>query len=380
MAACAALVTVAVAITGCGGGSGSGSSPGTAGAAASPTLQKDAIAKAAAFETVSTPYPGPTETFTPGTGRAAVMGCGFSSLVCQQQAQYAVEALRAMGWETPPPFDGNNNPTTESAFIDRAVQDKLDGIILASVDANTIKNSIDRAVAAKLPIICPNCASGSFAGKGIIDVAPDWYQQGVIAGWKILANSADKAKVVTFADSAFTSSVQRSKGLEATIKENCPSCPYTFNPFPASEYGKPGPPTWSAILSKSPAGTITDVQGHYDGLGMTISKTNVQAGRSDINVGGYDGQADAIAALVAGNPPYSFSVAEPIVYEDWSAADLLGRMKAGVPLWTGADKMPSTLITKDNAPQYNKGTNDGGTFPAPSGDWKAQFLKSWGKA
>jgi hypothetical protein len=113
---------------------------------------------------------------------------------------------------------------------------------------------------------------------------------------------------------------------------------------------------------------------------MTITKTNVQAGRSELNVGGYDGQADAIAAMVAGNPPYSFSVAEPVVYEDWSAADLLGRIKAGVPLWTGADKMPSTLITKNNAAQYNKGTNDGGTFPAPAGDWQAQYLKLWGEA
>jgi simple sugar transport system substrate-binding protein len=325
-------------------------------------------------------YPGPTEPFDPGTGKTRVMGCGFASTVCAEQARAAVEAVQAMGWESDPAFDGQNSPQIEAGFVDRAVQDGVDGIFLASVDVNTIKASVDRAIAAGMPIICTNCGSGTYNGNGVIDVSPNWKDQGIIAGWKILAERGENAKVVAFADAAFTSSTDRAKGLEETIKTNCPTCGYDYHDFPSSDYGKPGPPAWNAILSSTAPGDITDVQGHYDGLSMTIAKTNVQGGRTEISVGGYDGQSDALAALVSGDPPFSFTVAEPIAYEEWAGADLLARIKVGAPLWTGSDAMPSLLVTKENASELLVGNPAGSTFPAPTGDWQAEFKKLWGKS
>ena len=38
----------------------------------------------------------------------------------------AVEALKAMGWEAAPAFDGQFSPQVQGGFVDRAVQDKLD--------------------------------------------------------------------------------------------------------------------------------------------------------------------------------------------------------------------------------------------------------------
>jgi len=96
-----------------------------------------------------TKFAGPTTAFDPGPGKAAVIGCGFASAVCAEQARYGVEALRAMGWDVPEAFDGQNSPQVESGFIDRAVADNLDGIILASVDPSTVKAALDRAIAAK---------------------------------------------------------------------------------------------------------------------------------------------------------------------------------------------------------------------------------------
>jgi hypothetical protein len=53
-------------------------------------------------------------------------------------------------------------------------------------------------------------------------------------------------------------------------------------------------------------------------------------------------------------------------------------MKAGESLWEGSDKLPSVLITSENAKDF---VVDGKpVYPAPPGDWKANFLKLWGKA
>ena len=339
-----------------------------------------AQAKVAEYTATTATYPGPTESFTPGKGKAAAMGCGFAAPVCAEQAKFAVEALQAMGWDVAPAFDGQFSPQVQSGFVDRAVQDGLDGIILVSVDVNTIKASVDRAIEAGLTIACTMCTSGpAYAGK-VLDVTVDWDIQGAMAAWKIMADQGTKAQVVSFSDAAFSPPPLRAAGLEKTLKENCPTCTFELVQFATGSIAKPGPPEYNALLAQRAAGTITNVVAHYDGLGMAIAKTTVQAGRTDIAVGGYGGSSDAIAALLSANPPYAFTVAEPYTYAEWCAADLLARTKAGLPLWDGFDNLPSTLITKDNAQTFLDGNPPPSTNPAPSGDWQANFKKIWGLA
>jgi ribose transport system substrate-binding protein len=362
------------------GGSGSTAvSTSSGSASASSGLQAEAEAKVTAYESATHTYPGPTTPFNPGTGTTGVMGCGFDSTICAEMSYAAVNAVHAMGWKTAPAFDGQNSPAVESGWIDQAVQDKLNGIILVSVDPHTILSAIKTAIAAHMPIMCTNCASGALNGHGVTDVATDYTSQGVIAAWKIMAENGGKAKVFSFYDNAFLSAVDRSVGLKETIEANCKTCTVDLQAFPSSDYGEPGPPEWTAILSTHPAGSFTNAMGHYDGLSITMAKTDMQSGRTDIKISGYDGESDALAAIASGSPPYDFTVAEPAVYEQWAAADLLGRIKAGVPLWSGASDMPSELVTKANAAVLLKGNPAGSPFPAPVGNWEANFEKLWGK-
>jgi ribose transport system substrate-binding protein len=384
VAALAVLAGCSSSSTGSSGSSSNNSAPAEsatgASAAAGVSLQAEAATKVAEFEAGPASYPGPTTAFNPGTGKAGVMACGFVAAVCAEQANFAVQALTAMGWDAGTAFDGAFSPQVYGGFVDRAVQDDLNGIVLISIDVSTIKASIDRAIAAKLPIMCVMCTTGpDYLGKGVTDVTVDWKQQGVMAGWKVLSDNGDQAKVATFADAQFQSSVQRSEGLEATLKDNCPTCTFQMVPFAAADAAKPGPPQLTSLLASNPEGTITNVVGHYDGVGIPMAKTVVQTGRNEIKVGGYDGQADALAALVSQDPPYDFTVAEPYTYAGWAAADLLGRTKAGVPLWADANLLPSTLITAKNAQKFLDGNPPPSTQPAPSGDWQGQFKTFWGK-
>ncbi|MDT3444959.1 MULTISPECIES: substrate-binding domain-containing protein [unclassified Pseudofrankia] len=369
-----------VALAGCGGASGgSEGTPGSGGTAAA-NLQETAKAKVDGYIAVPESYPGPTTPFDPGTGRTAVMACGFGAPVCAEQARFAVDAVHKMGWESPPAFDGQFSPQVQAGFVDRAVQDKLDGIILVSVDVNGIRASIDRAIAAGMPIMCTMCVSGpDYEGKGVTDVTVDFEQQGEIAAWKILADRGKDAKAVTYFDPAFSSSVNRSIGMTKIFKENCPGCAFAAMKFPSIDVSKPGPPQFTSLLASRPKGTITNFQATYDGLAVPAANTVRQIGRTDVTVSGYDGSPEALAAIVSQNPPLEFTIGEPYTYAEWAAADLLARTKAGEKLWSNADKLPSTLIVRSTAQKYLDGNPAGSSYPAPAGAWQGNFLKLWGK-
>jgi len=384
-----ALLALALAavVSGCGGDDDEGAGGGT-----STTVQTDgggdlkamAAEKVAEFEKAPTDWPKPTEPFDPGKGKGAAMACGFAAPVCAQQAKLAVEAFKAMGWSSPPAFDGEFSPQKQAGFLDRAVQQGLDGVVLVSVDVDTIKASFDRAVKAGLLIGCSMCTSADgkpvtqetapdLYGK-VFDTVVDWDLQGQMMGWSILARSGEDAKVVSFSDKAFDPPPLRRDGLEKVIKENCDSCTFEGREFATANISKPGPPEFNALLATKPQGTITDVVAHYDGLGIAMAKTAKQRGRTDITVSGYDGSEEGVTALATGDPPYGASVAEAYTYAQWAAVDLIGRAKAGVDLWEGYTELPSVLITAKNAKDYLNPWSD----PTPEGDWQGEFKKLWG--
>jgi hypothetical protein len=123
--AAAVLTALSVILAGCSSPSANQSESSTAGGATSGSapaggsLQATAKAKVAEFMNAPTRWAAGTTTFDPGTGKAAVMGCGSAAAICTQQGAFAVDALHAMGWESGPPVDGQFSPQVEAGFIDR---------------------------------------------------------------------------------------------------------------------------------------------------------------------------------------------------------------------------------------------------------------------
>jgi ABC-type sugar transport system substrate-binding protein len=371
----AALIASAVFLTACSTSAGEGSSSGSSSTGSA--LQEQAKAKVTGFENGPSQYPGPDTPIAPGLGRAAVLACGNSAPVCAQQATAAADALNRMGWDAPAPVDGQLSPQVQSAFIDRAVQDRLDGVILVAVDVNGIKASVERAADAGLIIMCTQCSSGpQWAGK-VHDVTADFHAQGEMAAWKVIADKGDRAKIFGSQDDQFTSSVVKMTGLKDGITKNCPECKLDVLNLVVADSSKPGPPSFTAFLASHPQGAVDYFVPYYDGLSTVVSKTTKNSGRSDFLIGGFDGSPDGLNTLATANPPMSFDVAEPFTYEEWAAADLMARIKAGQPLWADYDRMPSTLITNNNVGHYLKAQPD--SFPAPEG-YQQKFLGLWGKA
>ena len=375
LAACAAsIAALALVLAGCGGSDSSGAEGDGGSSGGTSALQQTAQENVAQYENGPETYPGPTEPFKVVPGKAVVIQCGSGAPICKEGGDETVDALHAMGWEAPPAIDQQFSPQVGMGAIDRAITDGVDGIIIIGSDVNPLKAAVDRALAADIPVLCANCMSGpEWAGK-VYDVSPDYYEQGAYAAWRVIAEAGDHAKVHGFRDLAFLSATTRQKGLVETIEKECPDCTIDMEDFSAPDIAKPGPPQFSALLAANPEGSLDYVVGHYDGFAVAAAKTEKNAGRTDIRIGGYDGYTNGLEELSSNNPPMDFIVAEAYNYNGWAAVDLLGRIKAGVPLWEGYENTGSTIIDSTNVQQYLDQEPD--HFPGPP-DYRTKMPELW---
>lgn len=382
------LLCAAALVMGCGSGSDSdtGTSAATSDSSTSATatadagsLQEQAKQKVAEFTAAPTDFPGPTEAFDPGSGKAVVVACGFAAPVCVDQAKDAVEALKAMGWSAPSPLDGKQSPQTQGALLARATQDKVDAVIFVGNDLTGLAGQVDRAAKAGVVIACTLCANDQlysqhpdWEGK-VFDVTIQWQRQGEMNGWAALARHGTDTKVFAAVDKNYYSNVLRQGGVQKVLEQNCPECKFEILNVSSDSVTKPGPPEFLSLLSTHPAGAITDMIGQYDAWGVKAAQTAKQQGRDDLSVAGYDASADGIAAIERGDTPFTNSVGEAFTYSEWAAADLIGRAKAGKPFWDGYGDLPVVLVDKSNVETYKNGKG-----PVPPGDWKTdRFKKYW---
>src|SRR4051812_20361601 len=87
-------------------------------ASSSPSSSGDDAVKAKALEMVkqymavpdASDWPGGGDAYNPGSHKAVVIGCGFTAEACQQPSEWAVDALKAMGWDVPEAQDSKYDP------------------------------------------------------------------------------------------------------------------------------------------------------------------------------------------------------------------------------------------------------------------------------
>lgn len=323
-------------------------------------------------DTAGLVYPEPPGASDPGTGRVAIISCGQVGIGCQQMSAFAVEAAKAAGWEPSEVFDGLFDPSVQAKFVQQAINEKYDAIILASIDAASISAAIDAANAANIPVACITCENPGFEGK-VLDATPGGYDGGRALSAYVTTILNGKGNVVGFDDKSFPIVGARMQGLKEGLAEFCPDCTYSQLDFPTSDLSQPGPPTWTGFLSANPEGTVDFVAGPYDFMSLPAAKTSAQAGRTTPLIGGFDAYSEFVKAIETGDPPTAVvTVAAPFEYNAWSAMDLVARAKAGAELWD-ATKMPSALVTKENAAQFKDG------YLSPPFKVADFYKKLWGK-
>jgi ribose transport system substrate-binding protein len=95
-------------------------------------------------------------------------------------------------------FDGpqNYDASAEKEAFDRAVQKKATGILLAVTDPTVLKDSIDKAVAAGIPVITID--SDALASKRLFFIGTNNYQAGFTGGQRLAQELHGRGNVVVF--------------------------------------------------------------------------------------------------------------------------------------------------------------------------------------
>ena len=95
-------------------------------------------------------------------------------------------------FDGPPSYDAK----AERDALDQAVQKKATGILLAVTDPAVLKDSIDKAVAAGIPVITID--SDAPASKRLFFIGTNNYQAGLIGGQRLVNELHGKGNVVVF--------------------------------------------------------------------------------------------------------------------------------------------------------------------------------------
>lgn len=373
--ALAILALAAFGAAGCGDDEESSGSNQTSTESSSEGSGKEAAVAAAAElqETSGIEWPQPDQSFDPGTGKVAVISCGNAGINCLQGAKDAQVAAKAMGWEPSEIFDGEFTPAKQAGFVQQAVQQEYDAIIMVSMDANSIKAAVDAAAAADIPMACVMCVNPEFEGK-VVDVSTGGVAEGEAIGTWVASQAEPDATVVAFDDKSFPIVATRRENALSALSEYCTGCKVEKEDFPTTDLSKPGAPTFTAMLSSHPAGNLDFVMAPYDPAAIPFAKAAQQQGRDDFQMTGYDASPDYLALIKSGSGGAAATTAVPFPYASWGAMDQVARIKAGEEAWE-SNLLPSALVTKDNADEFGEFG-----FLTPDFDYEDTFMKLWGKA
>lgn len=371
-----AVVATAAAFTlmvsACSSGETNNTSEEAGGGVSAELLEEAASIVATATELEGAEFPIPTEAFDPGTGTAAVLAGGFVAPIHFENANITADAFTQMGWDVLGPYDGEFNPSVQGGYVDQAVQDGADAIVIMSTDIDSIPAAVDRALEAGVSVGCVMCyVSDEWLDKGVINASVDFNRQGELMAWYLIDRNQGNVNAVVTDEPAAPTVTLRVAGLQSVLDEQCPdTCSYITEVIPANDSTLPGPPQWTAVLAANPEG-ITDGIAYYDGLSLPMVNTVESSGRGEIVVSGYDADEPAVELLRQGNENFGATLAAPYEFADWAVVDLVARAQQGLPLWDSAN-IPSAMLTVDNAKDFTP-------YFGPSGDWQSEFLKVWGK-
>jgi ribose transport system substrate-binding protein len=107
------------------------------------------------------------------------------------------------------------DPKGERDAFDQAVQKKATGILLAVADAGVMKDSIDKAIAAGIPVVTID--SDAPASKRLFFIGTNNYQAGLTGGRRLIQELKNKGNVVVFTMPAQPNLQDRLRGYKDAL-------------------------------------------------------------------------------------------------------------------------------------------------------------------
>ncbi len=329
------------------------------------------------LEQTKVPEPKPTTSVSPGTRQVAVISVGQSTPGASNTALAVQQAIKAIGWTAPATYDGMFSATTASGDMETAINNGAQALILIALTPSTVASAIQLAESKNVALICVLCGPPStFAAyPGMVGVEPSPTAIGAAQAEWVTVNSKGTAKVWVYQDNEFAETIAQTSAAISTLHKDCPKCRVHTAQTQAGDEQAPGIPVLAGVLAANPKGTINDIIAPYDSAAADFATFAQQDGRPEINFLGYAGLPDFFDEIAEGTPPGAKAdVSIPLPYMGWAAIDEAARVLAKQPTWN-ANNLGVALITRANVNKFN--ATD--PYVAPNFNFKAMFLKLWGK-
>ena len=311
----------------------------------------------------------------------AFVSCGQVSPGCSEPPAGLAEAAKELGWTTST-LDGKFNVGGGYATaLHQAISQKPGAIAMAGIDCAQIKQPLEEAKAAGIPVFSmlgSDCdASGGeklFAAEPIyrtgVTTAAQWYEQwGRQKAQYLIRKLNGHVRLINVRFNDTLPSLN-----EGVTKElaTCSDCTIVADVAvgtadAANPQGPIVPGVKSALLQHPDANALLvpfDTQLVTTGLLQAVK--NSSAGRKLVVTGG-EGSPTGIEALKVGPPPTAI-VGYSAEWMGWALADTINRHLNGAAL--APEGFGTRVVEQDHAPS--------GDRYEPAVDFKAAYRKAWG--
>lgn len=381
----AVITALLLSLSACGGGgtpAGSGSGKVDQ---ADVTRAKEAVALALKGTDGEVPSQGPAGQ----TDKAIwVITCGQAAAGCATPGNAAVEAARALGWKATL-CDGKLSQPTYAECVNSAAAARPDAIVLVAVDCQFVQAPLESARSAGAKVYGINnfdCDQSAGEGQKHFDAELRYHgfenhkafmekALGPAQANYIIDKTGGKARTLVVREDDTLSSVAIADGAEATLK-GCSGCKtYTVDTTLDDVVTGKLATKVSAALTRYP--DVDAVTVPYDaqiplGVGQAVSG----AGRPLI-LAGVEGLEANVDLIKQGQQSMAGGLSPG--WSGWAAVDGVNRLLADAPQVDSG--IGYQIVDKDdNLPTTTK-YYDGnvGKDGAPLQDYKAIYLKSWGR-
>lgn len=371
-AVAAALLLGPAALTAC--SSDSGSSTGT-GAEKSSSLSSEGKARLEALQAGTGTSPA-TEGPAPQAGKDIwFISSGQSVESVAIGAGGFEDAATSMGWTTKV-VDGKFQPDLYLSGIQQAIAAKADGIVLYAIDCPSVKNGLQAAKDAGIPVVGIESEDCDPSLESVVPYAAgdfaDWGKQlgSDMAIWQA-SQSTDSPTIIDLRETDIAITRAETVGVKEALAKECPDCKVVPVEFTAADIGPGLQQKVEQALLQNPNATGIIVP--YDDLLVAgVSAAVVSSGHSDklqvISVGGTTPALD----IMRQDRGLDADLVVDTRWEGFAAADWMNRLLNG------------ETPTIDSAPtgighQLVEAKQVPASGPVPSTvDFEGIYQKSWG--
>lgn len=237
-------------------------------------------------------------------------------------------------------YQSSADPTTQSQLIDAAVNQKPAGLVVSMANPEALKASVERAVAAGIPVITINSGEAQSKAYGALShIGSDDKVAGQAVGTQLKADGV-KNVICVIHEAGNVALEDRCAGVQSTLGGTVTNLQIDENDLPAAG---------ATILAKLQADKSIDGIVTLGAQEATVAETAIANANSSAKLATFDLNADVATAVEAGK--ISFAVDQQPYLQGYLAVVMLTLYKAnlnilggGLPVLTGP-----TLITKANA-------------------------------